>query len=182
MTRSAKCHFDKKRVWHLSKNSMNVQCYTRSWCQFYYVRLCAIWIYFMYSTFDHNDWQILWLPSLVCQKIVPLKDSIASKLHGSSFFHLPHSVAKCFQISPPSPLPKYLNYFGQCQTNHLRLITFRHHFWNHVPTLSPSSSHTWQIDLSPRPLFHPKSSWHLSHPCWKNLVYQNSISHTLDHR
>ena len=31
-----------------------------------------------------------------------------------------------------------------------------------MPTLSPSSSHTWQTYLSPRPLFHPNSNWHLS--------------------
>ena len=76
-------------------------------------------------------------------------------------------MARCFQISPPSPQPKYLNYVGQCRTNYLHLISFRRHSWNHVPTLSPSSSHTWQTYLSPRPLFHPNSNWHLSHRCWK---------------
>ena len=89
-------------------------------------------------------------------------------------------MVKCFQISPPSPQPKYLNYFGQCQTNHLRLITSRRHSWNHVPTLSPSSSHTWQTCLSPRPLFHPNSNWHLSHRWWKNLVYRSRISQISD--
>ena len=89
-------------------------------------------------------------------------------------------MARCFQISLPSPQLKYLNYFGQCRTNHLHLITFRRHSWNHVPTLSPSSSHTWQTYLSPRPLFHPNSNWLLSHRCWKNLVYQSRISQISD--
>ena len=43
-------------------------------------------------------------------------------------------------LRTPSPLAKYLNYFDQCQANQLRLITSQHHSWNHVPTLSPSSS------------------------------------------
>ena len=50
------------------------------------------------------------------------------------------------------------------------------HDWNHVPTLSLSSSHTWQTYLSPKPLFHLNSNWHLSRPCWENQVYQNRIS------
>ena len=92
------------------------------------------------------------------------------------------TVVKCFQTSPPSPQPKYLNYFGQCQTSHHRLAL------DYIPTsLLKScadtfftSSHTWQTYLSPRPLFHPSSNWHLSHPCWKNLVHQNRISQIPD--
>ena len=38
------------------------------------------------------------------------------------------TVVKCFQTSTPSPQPKYLNYFGQCQTNH--------HAWLH-PDITP---------------------------------------------
>ena len=86
-------------------------------------------------------------------------------LHLLILIHL--TVVKCFQTSPPSLQPKYLNYFGQCRTNHRPLITSRHHSWNHVPTLSPFSYHTWQTYPKPRPLFHPNSNWHLSHPCWK---------------
>ena len=33
--------------------------------------------------------------------------------------HIYPTVVKCFQISTPSRLPKYPNYFDQCQTNHL---------------------------------------------------------------
>ena len=92
------------------------------------------------------------------------------KLHSSltaSDFFLPHSgeVLSDF-ISPQSSLPKYLNYFSQCQANHHRSTTWKYHSWNQVgtylPTLSPSSSHTWQTFLSHRLLFHPNSNFFLS--------------------
>ena len=51
---------------------------------------------------------------------------------------------------------------------------------NHAPTLSPSSSHTWQTYLSHRPFFHLNSNWHLSHLCWKKQVYRNRISQISD--
>ena len=75
---------------------------------------------------------------------------------------------------------RFWEHLGANGTNHLHLITFRPHSWNHMPTLSPSSSHTWQTYLSPRPLFHPNSNWHLSRRCWKNLVYQGRISQISD--
>ena len=117
------------------------------------------------------------------RKIVSLKDSIASKLQCSPTpfdFDLPHSAECAFRFHSRQTTPKYLYYYGQCQTNHLHLITFRCHSWNHVTTLSPSSSHTWLTYLSLRPLFHPNSNWHLSHRCWKNLVYQSRISQISD--
>ena len=52
----------------------------------------------------HNHWQILWLP--LSPKIVSLKDSIASKLHGTSTpfdFDLPHSGEVLSDFSPVTP-------------------------------------------------------------------------------
>ena len=72
------------------------------------------------------------------------------------------TVVKFFQSSPLSPLPKYLNYFSQCQANHHHSNTSQYHYWNHVPTLSPSSSHTWQTFLSHTLLFYLNSNFFLS--------------------
>ena len=69
------------------------------------------------------------------------------------------TVVKFFQIPAPSPLPEYLNYFSQCQANHHRSTTSQYHSQNHVPTLPPSSSHTWQTFLSHRLFFHPNSNF-----------------------
>ena len=70
------------------------------------------------------------LASFFHQKIVSLKDSIALKLQGSPIpfdFDLPHSGVVLSDFTP-SPQPRYLNYLAQCQTNHHRSTTFRHHF------------------------------------------------------
>ena len=104
------------------------------------------------------------LASLFYQKIVSLKDLISSNcivvLHLFKIIYL--TVVKFFQIPPPSPLPEYLNYFSQCQANHHRSTTSQYHSQNHVPTLPPSSSHTWQTFLSHRLFFHPNSNFFLS--------------------
>ena len=118
------------------------------------------------------------LASFFYQKIVSLKDSIALKLQGSPTpfdFDLPHSGEVLSEFTPVTPA-EVSQLLRSMSNNHLHLITFRRHSWNHVPTLSPSLSHTWQTYHSPRPLFHPNSNWHLSHRCWKNLVYQSQIS------
>ena len=86
-------------------------------------------------------------------------------------------MVKCFQISPPSPPSSVTVIYTSVDVK--QIITA----WLHPDiTLEimcrhfnyPSSSHTWQTYsyLSPRPLFHSNSNWRLSHPCWKNLVYQ----------
>ena len=107
------------------------------------------------------------MASLFYQKIVSLKDLIASNcivvLQLSILIYL--TVVKFFQISPRHPcrrISTVLNYFSQCQANRHRSTTSQYHSWNHVPTLSPSSSHTLQTFLSHRLLFHPNSNFFLS--------------------
>ena len=56
-------------------------------------------------------------------------DILKTAWQSCTFLILIHLTAvRCFQTSPPSIRPKYLNYFGQCRTNHHHLITSRYHF------------------------------------------------------
>ena len=70
------------------------------------------------------------LASFFLQKILTIKNSISSKLHGSpSLLILINPIrTNCFPISLLSHQQKSLSYSTQCQTNHHHLIMFPRHF------------------------------------------------------
>ena len=122
------------------------------------------------------------LASFFYQKIVSLKDSIASKLHGSPTpfdFDLPHSGEVLSDFTPVTPAEV---------SQLLRLMSNKSSLLDYIPTsLLKSCADTFSILIShlanlsfTQATFPSKFKLALISPCWKNLVYQNRISQISD--